>query len=100
MLSARTREQLEATAKAIRDRGGGAPVAPCDVADPVQIQAVIDHTAAEYGRIDIVTCAAIAPVGAVAESSGRAANHDPLGFDRPVRTEVGAVLGPTPGSAG
>jgi NAD(P)-dependent dehydrogenase (short-subunit alcohol dehydrogenase family) len=44
----------QGTAAMIRDAGGRATFAACDVADPEQVRSALDDAAAEYGRLDIV----------------------------------------------
>lgn len=44
----------EATAREIREHGGEALFFPVDVADPVQVQAMVDGTVAHFGRIDVL----------------------------------------------
>ena len=44
----------EATAQDIRAAGGQALSVPCDVSDEGQVQAMVDRTMAEYGRIDVL----------------------------------------------
>jgi 7-alpha-hydroxysteroid dehydrogenase len=51
---ARTREQLDATATAIRDTGHRAHVGVADVDDLAQLEAVVSDTVAELGRLDVV----------------------------------------------
>jgi NAD(P)-dependent dehydrogenase (short-subunit alcohol dehydrogenase family) len=53
-LVARSAEDLADCAKAIRDAGGEARVAPADVADADAIRRAIDETAAAWGRLDVV----------------------------------------------
>ncbi|HEX5726586.1 MAG TPA: SDR family oxidoreductase [Longimicrobiaceae bacterium] len=51
-LAAREAAPLEATAADCRDRGARAIAVPTDVADESQCRALVERTAAEYGRID------------------------------------------------
>ena len=44
----------EETAAMIREAGGDASFAPCDVSDPEQVRATLDRAASERGRLDIV----------------------------------------------
>lgn len=53
-LAARREPELAEAAREIRARGGRALVAPTDVTDRAQIQALVDTTLAEWGRLDIV----------------------------------------------
>ena len=48
-------EQLDATTREVASRGAGRAVAiPCDVTQADQVQALIDKTVAEFGRIDLL----------------------------------------------
>ncbi len=51
-LAARSTKKLEAVAAEVRRRGGRALVVPTDVTDRAACRALIERTAAEYGRID------------------------------------------------
>ncbi len=51
-LAGRDAGRLEAAARACCQRGGRAIPLQTDVTDPAQCQALIEHAAAEYGRID------------------------------------------------
>lgn len=51
-LAARNPERLEAVAAECRGRGGRAVAIPTDVADPAQCRALIEQTAAEFGRVE------------------------------------------------
>jgi len=52
VLSARRRRKLKQVARAVRDAGGEARVAPADVADEAQIEAVMRYTRAKFGDPD------------------------------------------------
>ncbi|HVA05879.1 MAG TPA: SDR family oxidoreductase [Acidimicrobiales bacterium] len=68
VLAARDEANLNVAVEAIRNAGGSAEALKCDVADPVQVQHLVDGTESERKRIDIlVTCAAIAPPANVAD---------------------------------
>jgi gluconate 5-dehydrogenase len=54
MLCARRDQWLTPTVGEMRSRGFRVEAALCDVADPEQVQAVVDQTIAAYGRIDIL----------------------------------------------
>jgi short-subunit dehydrogenase len=71
VLAARRRERLEAIAEDIRDAGGGAvTVAPCDVGDAGQVEALRDRVRSEHGRCDVlVNNAGIPGGGAFADTS-------------------------------
>ena len=47
-------EQAEAVAQEVRDSGGCAMVAMADVAEPDQVQAMVDRVVAELGGLDIL----------------------------------------------
>jgi NAD(P)-dependent dehydrogenase (short-subunit alcohol dehydrogenase family) len=44
----------EETATMIRDSGGQAAFVTCDVADPQQVQSVVDRAATDTGRLDVI----------------------------------------------
>ena len=52
--AARTAEQLEETAALLRERGGRAAVFPTDVTDTDAVQATVERTLDEFGRIDVL----------------------------------------------
>jgi len=52
--AARTLEQIEETAERVRERGRRALPVICDVNDAEQIAHVVDETASELGRIDLL----------------------------------------------
>jgi len=54
MLCARRDEWLTPSVNALRERGFSVDGVVCDVANPVQVQAVIDATIARHGQIDIL----------------------------------------------
>jgi NAD(P)-dependent dehydrogenase (short-subunit alcohol dehydrogenase family) len=54
MLIARTADQVEATASAIRAEGGSAWAHTADVSDEAQVQAAVDAATARFGRIDVL----------------------------------------------
>ncbi len=54
VVGARTVEQIEATASAIRAAGGKAIAVPCDVMKEDQLEALVAAALQTYGRIDIV----------------------------------------------
>ena len=66
VLVARTRQELAATAAAIRDSGGSALAIPTDVANDGAVEAMTEQAYAELGRIDtLVTAAGTASFGPV-----------------------------------
>jgi len=54
VVSARTIGDLEQLAAAIRASGGRALVAPCDVLDQTQVEAMVHRAVDEWGRLDIL----------------------------------------------
>ncbi len=54
VLAARTKEQLDAVAEAVRDFGRRAVVLPTDVNDNDAVTGIVDRTLDEFGRLDIV----------------------------------------------
>ena len=52
--AARTKDQIEDAAKAIRDAGGEAIAVEVDVADLASVQACVDKTIEAYGQLDIL----------------------------------------------
>ena len=52
--SARTHPQIEETAELVRANGCRSLVVPTDITDPASVQAMVDATIAEFGRIDIL----------------------------------------------
>jgi len=66
VLAARTRQQLAATAAAIRESGGAALAIPTDVTQDAAVEAMVEQAIAELGRLDIlVTAAGVASFGPV-----------------------------------
>jgi 7-alpha-hydroxysteroid dehydrogenase len=54
VLAARTKEQLDTVAEAVRGFGRRALVIPCDVNENDAIEDIVARTMAEFGRIDVV----------------------------------------------
>ena len=66
VLAARTRQQLAATAAAIRESGGTALAIPTDVTQDAAVEAMVEQAIAELGRVDtLVTAAGAASFGPV-----------------------------------
>jgi len=66
VLVARTRQQLAATAAAIRESGGSALAIPTDVTQDTAVEAMVEQAIAEFGRVDtLVTAAGAASFGPV-----------------------------------
>ena len=53
-LGARRMDKLEGVAQQVRALGRRALVVSCDVTDPAQVQAFIDATVKEFGRLDVL----------------------------------------------
>ena len=76
-LAARTRGELAAVAEAIREAGGRALAVPTDVTQDARVEALVDATVGELGRVDIlVTSAGVAAFGPVA--AAKATDWDPM----------------------
>jgi gluconate 5-dehydrogenase len=67
MLTSRKQADLEEAAGHLRERGIEAQFIAADASDPLQVQKVVDHTMATFGRIDILVNNAGATWGAPAE---------------------------------
>lgn len=52
--AARTREAIEETAAVVRARGRRALAVPCDVTERAQLEALVEATVAEFGRLDLL----------------------------------------------
>ena len=52
--AARTADQIDQTAAGVRERGRRALAVPTDVTDRAQLEALVEATVAEFGRIDIL----------------------------------------------
>ena len=50
----RSRDEADQTAESVRAEGRRALVAQADLSDPAQCRAVVDHVAAELGRLDVL----------------------------------------------
>lgn len=62
VVSSRKPEACDAARRTIADAGGEAIAVPCNVGRKDQLQALVDRTLAEWGRIDVLVCnAAINP---------------------------------------
>jgi hypothetical protein len=76
-LAARTRAELAAVAAEIREAGGRALAVPTDVTQDAAVEALIERTAAELGRLDLlVTAAGVASFGPV--SGAKPADWDAM----------------------
>jgi 2-deoxy-D-gluconate 3-dehydrogenase len=54
VVAARTRPEIEQTAEQVRNKGRRCLVVHTDITDPVSVQAMMDATIDEFGRIDIL----------------------------------------------
>ncbi|MFN3401195.1 MAG: SDR family NAD(P)-dependent oxidoreductase [Ferrovibrio sp.] len=62
VISSRKAEACEKVAAEIKDAGGEAIVVPCNVSDKAQLQALVDATVTQWGRVDVLVCnAAVNP---------------------------------------
>jgi NAD(P)-dependent dehydrogenase (short-subunit alcohol dehydrogenase family) len=62
VISSRKAEACEKVAAEIKDAGGEAIVVPCNVSDKAQLQALVDATVQQWGRVDVLVCnAAVNP---------------------------------------
>jgi 7-alpha-hydroxysteroid dehydrogenase len=52
--TARTREQIDETAKLVREKGRRALPVKCDVTDSISVDSMIDAVVGEFGKIDIL----------------------------------------------
>lgn len=69
-VAARTSEEIEAVAAAIRDAGGQAEAVPVDLAEEASIVALFERVAEHFGRLDVcVNNAGIGRFAPVAETS-------------------------------
>lgn len=76
-LVARTRADLAAVAAEIRDAGGTALAVPADVTQDTAVEALVEQTAGELGRLDVlVTAAGVAAFGPVA--AAKPGDWDPM----------------------
>jgi len=62
VISSRKAEACEKVAEEIKGAGGEAIVVPCNVSDKAQLQALVDATVKQWGRVDVLVCnAAVNP---------------------------------------
>ena len=54
VVTARTKEQIDETAELVRETGRRALAVTCDVTDSASVNAMIEATVAEFGRLDIL----------------------------------------------
>jgi NADP-dependent 3-hydroxy acid dehydrogenase YdfG len=95
VLAARTRAELAAVAAEIREMGGRALAVPTDVTQDAAVEALVEQTVGELGRLDLlVTAAGVATFGPV--SGAKPADWDAMLTVnlRAVMVCCRAVLGP------
>lgn len=86
VLAARTRQELALAATAIRDAGGRALAVPTDVVQDAAVEALVETTVAEFGRLDVlVTAAGVASFGPVVGSK-------PADWDQMLAVNLRAVM--------
>lgn len=62
VISSRKADACEKVADEIKAAGGDAIVVPCNVSDKAQLQALVDATVQQWGRVDVLVCnAAVNP---------------------------------------
>jgi NADP-dependent 3-hydroxy acid dehydrogenase YdfG len=77
VLAARTRRELADVAAGVRAGGGRALAVPTDVTSAEAVDALVEQTVAELGRVDLlVTCAGVASFGPLAGT--KPADWDPM----------------------
>jgi len=54
VVTGRSRDSGEAVAESIREEGGEATFVRADMRDPAEIEALVEHTVDEYGRVDVL----------------------------------------------
>jgi NAD(P)-dependent dehydrogenase (short-subunit alcohol dehydrogenase family) len=76
-LLARSVDELDEVAAAVRDRGGTAGVFPADAADPAQVAGAMTRITAEMGRVSILisNAAVVWPLGRIVNVSNGIAAH-------------------------
>ena len=86
VLAARTRQQLAEVAAAVKSGGGRALAVPTDVTLDAAVDALVEQTVAELGRVDLlVTAAGVASFGPVAGSK-------PADWDAMLAVNLRAVM--------
>jgi NADP-dependent 3-hydroxy acid dehydrogenase YdfG len=77
VLAARTRAEIAVVAETIRNMGGRALAVPTDVTQDARVEALVDETVGQLGRVDIlVTAAGVAAFGPV--SAAKPSDWDPM----------------------
>jgi len=74
VISSRKADACEAVRSSIERAGGEAIAVPCNIGDKAQLQALVDTTVKQWGRIDVLVCnAAVNPhFGPLAQISDEA----------------------------
>jgi NAD(P)-dependent dehydrogenase (short-subunit alcohol dehydrogenase family) len=83
----RVADRAEETAESIRDRGGIATAFVADVTDDDQCAAVVAHSLATWGRVDVL----VNVVGIGGRGDGPAHSADPAAFERIVDVNLTAM---------
>jgi NAD(P)-dependent dehydrogenase (short-subunit alcohol dehydrogenase family) len=87
VVSSRKAEACEAVAKGIRDAGGEAIVIPCNISRRAEVEALVENTVKQWGRIDILVCNA-----AVNPAYGPMAQLTDEAFDKIINSNVKSNL--------
>lgn len=87
VVSSRKAEACEAVAKGIRDAGGEAVVIPCNISRRAEVEALVESTVKQWGRIDILVCNA-----AVNPAYGPMAQLTDEAFDKIINSNVKSNL--------
>ena len=86
VLAARTRQELAATAAAIRESGGTALAIPTDVTQDGAVEAMVEQATGELGRVDVLVTAA------GAASFGPVVGTKPADWDTILAVNLRAVM--------
>ncbi len=87
VVSSRKADACEAVADGIRARGGQAIVVACNIGRKEELQALVDRTTAEWGRVDALVCNA-----AVNPHFGPLASIEDSAWDRIMGTNIRSNL--------
>jgi 3-oxoacyl-[acyl-carrier protein] reductase len=86
VLCARREDSLQEAHRAIEERGGRVVAVAADLAEPAQVERVVEAGMREFGRIDILVTNAGGP------PAGPFEQHSPEAWDRAVQLTLGSVL--------
>jgi 3-oxoacyl-[acyl-carrier protein] reductase len=86
VLCARREDSLQEAHRAIEERGGRVVAVAADLAEPAQVERVVEAGVREFGRIDILVTNAGGP------PAGPFEQHSPEAWDRAVQLTLGSVL--------